>query len=88
MINDVQNMTIVSTSWWHVNTRPISGGMLLKQQEVSKAIEVQLSEKKRAQIGMDEPEVLLDATQLANVALAINSSPPCYERNHRISHDG
>jgi hypothetical protein len=62
--------------------------MLLKQQEVSKAIEVQLSEKKRAQIGMDEPEVLLDATQLANVALAINSSTPCYERNHRISHDG
>ncbi len=87
MINDVKNMTIVSTSWWHVNTRPISGGMLLKQ-EVSKAIGVQLSEKTRAQIGMDEPEVLLDATQLANVALAINSSPSCYERNHRISHDG
>ena len=87
MINDVQNMTIVSTSWWHVNTRPISGGMLLKQ-EVSKAVGVQLSEKTRAQIGMDEPEVLLDATQLANVALAINSSPSCYERNHRISHDG
>ena len=70
-----------------MNTRPISGGMLLKQ-EVSKAIGVQLSEKTRAQIGMDEPEVLLDATQLANVALAINSSPSCYERNHRISHDG
>ena len=70
-----------------MNTRPISGGMLLKQ-EVSKAVGVQLSEKTRAQIGMDEPEVLLDATQLANVALAINSSPPCYERNHRISHDG
>ena len=76
MINDVQNMTIVSTSWWYVNTRPTSSSMLYKVGG-SEAVEVQLSEKKRAQIGTDEPEVLLDATQLANVALAINSSPPC-----------
>ena len=88
MINDVQNMTIVSTSWWYVNTRPTSSSMLYKVGG-SEAVEVQLSERKRVQIGTDEPEALLNAIQSVNMALVINSSEiPSYERNHRISHDG
>ena len=87
MINDVQNMTIVSTSWWYVNTRPTSSSMLYKVGG-SEAVEVQLSERKRVQIGTDEP-YLLNAIQSVNMALVINSSEiPSYERNHRISHDG
>ena len=87
MINDVQNMTIVSTSWWYVNTCPTSSSMLYKVGG-SEAVEVQLSERKRVQSGTDEP-YLLNAIQSVNMALVINSSEiHSYERNHRISHDG
>ena len=88
MINDVKNMTIVSTSWWYVNTCPTSSSMLYKVGG-SEAVEVQLSERKRVQIGTDEPEALLNAIQSVNMALVMKSSEiPSYERNHRISYDG